>query len=162
MTVRVPLSRGMFALIDDEDAERVLALRWHAQPGRNGRWYAKRTYLKSGKYTKIGMHRFILLPPACIEVDHIDGDGLNNTRQNLRLSTRAQNSWNTGARSHSRTGLKGVSVHPGAFHAAIAVRGKSTFLGRFKTAEEAARAYDAAARVLHGEFAFLNYPVEAA
>jgi hypothetical protein len=98
--------------------------------------------------------------PQGFFVDHKDGNGLNNQRSNLRLATHAQNSSNR--RGHSKYGFKGVSEnHRGIaspYKAAIRIGGSLIHLGCFKTTEEAARAYDAAARKAHGSYAFLNFP----
>ena len=89
-------------------------------------------------------------------MDHKDGNGLNNTRNNLRLCTVSQNQCNSRVRRTSRTGYKGVCLRGNKIAARIKINGESIFLGYFKTVEDAARAYNEAAIVIHGEFARLN------
>lgn len=97
-------------------------------------------------------------------VDHIDGDGLNNQKANLRFVTNAQNMWNSKKKVMSSTGFFGVSFHKGKagkskpFISHIKAHSKSIHLGYFSTAIEAAQAYDLAAIKYHGEFARLNFP----
>lgn len=162
--VEVPLTQGKVALIDDEDAERILAHKWtlhHDPTRRRDVGYAVRYIRKadgSGR-TSIQMHREIMNAPGDMEVDHINGDGLDNRKANLRLATRAQNLRNT-HRQKGRTGYRGIYWHKRnqMFHAAIKCDGKKHSLGYYYDAEHAARAYDYAAYHLHGEFAALNFP----
>lgn len=115
----------------------------------------------------VGAHRYrpeffahIVLPPAPgMVVDHINGDPLDNRRCNLRLATLGENARNMRSRGGSSR-FKGVTWHrPSAsWYAFIRKDYKRTFLGCFRDEEEAARAYDVAARTLHGEFARLNFP----
>ena len=157
----VPLTQGKVAFIDDEDAERVLALKWQfLKPGK-GKYtgYARHLQLIGGKMRAILMHRFILgLHQCALEVDHKDGNGLNNTRANLRLATRSQNASNIRYRKTSKTGYRGVRVSRKRFEACIKVNGCPRYLGKFDDPAAAARAYDNAAREHFGEFAVLNFP----
>lgn len=108
----------------------------------------------NGARKRVYLHRYLLDAQPGQIVDHIDGDPLNNTRANLRLVTRAQNQWNRKAQQNA-SGYKGVSWHRGhqKYYARIQVHNRRHFLGYFETAEEAAEAYDAAARRLHGQHA---------
>lgn len=160
MTVRVPLTQGKVALIDDGDAERVLALKWSLHIVPNAKTlHARHAWVEDGKWRAVKLHRFILgLGPGDPHVYHWDGDGLNNQRANLRIATVQQNRWNAPARSE--TGFKGVSAtRHGAFAAYIPLaNGNARYLGTYDTAEEAARVYDAAAVTLRGDFAWTNFP----
>lgn len=159
--VEIPLTRGKVALIDEADAERVLRHKWTALPKSDGKWYARRAVMGKDKvHRTIYLHRFILDAPKGIHVDHWNGDGLDNRRSNLRLATRTQNAFNRGARNV--IGLKGVSRNGSGYRAAITAYRITHHLGTYGTAEEAARAYDAKAVELHGEFARLNFPSEGA
>jgi hypothetical protein len=92
--------------------------------------------------------------------DHIDGNGLNNQEANLRPATNSQNQMNQRLQKSSKSGFKGVSWYGATRKWQVQIKkdGKHYFLGRFSTPEEAARAYDAKARELFGEFARLNFP----
>lgn len=166
----ITLSRGKVALVDDEDYDRVNALKWHWHPGntshvKNGgqvpTGYANRRHKSGGPTTP--MHRFILGLTDLdgidnspdIEVDHINGDGLDNRRHNLRACTRAQNSHNS---KPIRGVFKGVFQRNNgkSWRAAIRVNDRLLCLGTYTTPEMAAAAYNKAAREYFGEFAYLN------
>jgi hypothetical protein len=104
------------------------------------------------------MHRLILAAAAGQWVDHIDGDGLNNRRANLRICDPNQNAANS-RRVPNTIGYRGVwrTIY-GRYYASITSKGRAVRLGSFSTAIEAAVAYDEAAKELHGEFATLNFP----
>lgn len=153
--VSVPLSRGLHALVSLQDADRVLAHRWTCSLAGHLR-YAVREY--RGK--RIYLHRFITGAMAGHSVDHIDGDGLNCQRHNLRMASRKNN--NRNRRKTDRpcsTEFKGVDRRKnGSYRAQISTDGKRKFLGYFADPQDAARAYDAAALQHFGEFACLNFP----
>lgn len=156
-TLRIPLTQGKFAIIDEEDADLVVPHRWYAQPHRRT-IYVKRSKT-SGNHTKwVYLHREIMGNPPGVQVDHRNGDGLDNRRSNLRLATNTQNHGNMRLRKTSRTGFKGVRKLRTCFSASIFVDGKTVRLGTFSSVEEAANAYDDAAREAWGEFACLNFP----
>lgn len=161
MTREIILTQGKVALVDDEDFEWLNQWKWCASRSRS-KWYALR-YVKmpgiKGTRFVVRMHRIILETPKDIFIDHIDMNSLNNQRNNLRFATNAENRCNVQKQSTSTSGYKGVSFHKhrGLWQARIMTKGKSIHLGYFDTAEEAATAYDEAAKKYHGEFARLNF-----
>ncbi len=153
---------GRMALVDDEDYGLVMLYRWHVfEHARRGRMHGPyaTAWIKDedGRRREVWMHAFLMGWPL---TDHIDGNGLNNHRSNLRAATNAQNLWNTGSRGGSSQ-FKGVHWYKrkGKWRAAIELNSKTKHLGYFADEVEAARAYDAAALRFHGEFACLNFPV---
>jgi hypothetical protein len=122
--------------------------------------YAYTTFRRDGKRVAILLHRFLLgLPPHRPLVDHIDFDGLNCRRSNMRIATRTQNNINKRTKGGGNTGYRGIErTIGGKWHARITVAKKRTNLGVYDDPADAARAYDAAAKRLFGEFAVLNFP----
>lgn len=106
------------------------------------------------------LHRFLLQPEDGMSVDHIDGNGLNNQRSNLRLATHGQNMMNRRKHVNNTSGYTGVCWDKGAekWRATLSYRGKTLHIGRFQEPADAALARDKLARELHGEFAQLNFP----
>ena len=162
----IPLTQGKVALVDDRDYVNLMAIGpWHAAKGRNT-WYAVRAFRdRSGKICRWGMHAVLLgVRGTKTVVDHRNGNGLDNRRANLRRASQAQNQINRAGNLRSgsmASKYRGVKLRRArTWEADIRINGKKTFLGSFKTAEDAARAYDAAARQYHGEFARLNFPAE--
>ena len=149
--IQVPLNLGRVALIDEQDAECVLSRSWFANPAPGGRFYAMR---QEGGRT-IYMHRTILCAPAHLDVDHANGDGLDNRRSNIRLATRSQNGANRDAPGSSG-GFRGVYRERGRYRARIWVNDRAKHLGCFDDPVDAALAYDAAASFYFGDFARLN------
>ena len=150
----IPLTRGKVALVNDEDYERVMMHKWCAVKTRN-KWYAQR---REGK-KKVSLHRFILDAKSGEECDHINGDGLDNRRCNIRIVTSQQNKWNQ-QKTHGSSIYKGVSWEKdrNKWRTGIRINNKDIHLGLFDSEEEAAKAYDAKAIELFGEYAKLNFP----
>lgn len=154
----VPLTRGCQAVIDAELAPKVGQHNWHAYP-MGARMYA-RTYTQvNGKTRALFLHQLVTGKCYGLDVDHIDGDPLNNRRSNLRLATRAQNIRNSN-KCHRPTSsvYKGVTLlrKNQRWWSKIRVDGGAIALGCYSTPEDAARAYDAAADHYFGEFAKTN------
>jgi hypothetical protein len=154
---RIPLTRGKFALVDAEDYYRLLQYKWQAMLGRTTIYATGRA---DGKATK--MHRLIMDAPDHLVVDHIDHNGLNNCKSNLRLCTSAQNSRNMFSSNGSTSRYKGVCwlKREKKWDAKIRLNGKIYNLGYFTDEIAAAKAYDKKAMELHQEFACLNFPPE--
>lgn len=157
-TKEIPLSKGKVAIVDAADYEWLNQWKWSASENRSGTWYARRSLGTRDEQHTLMMHRAILNVQSKLHVDHINGNGLDNRRFNLRLCTPAQNQYNRGICANNTSGFKGVYWVKGheKWQAQIHVNGKHYHLGFFDTAEAAAYAYDTAALELHGEFAKLN------
>lgn len=157
----VPLANtSLVALVDDDDFARVSEHPWRLAPwGKSRQKVYARAWVKiDGRWKSVVMHRFIMGLDSP-RLDHMDGNGLNNQRSNLRPATKSQNGCNRGPVRGLR--FKGVSWQKrlGKWQAAIGKDYRREYIGIFADAEEAARAYDKRAKELHGEFAWLNFPV---
>lgn len=150
----VPLSKGYEAIIDVEDAQFVGRFNWTVVVKKCNRIYAWRNIRRNGKQTTIYLHREVMNAQRGQEVDHIDGDGLNNRRVNLRITTHQQNLCNQLLRTTNKSGFKGVSwaKDRSKWRAQITVNYKMKYLGSFKTKEMAHAAYIKASMDMHCEF----------
>ena len=150
---------GLYAIVDAEDFDRVSELRWHAtRGGRDNKYYA-RAYTPTGR---VYLHRYILgVFGRGVDVDHVNRNGLDCSRKNLRACTRSQNNKNRHRISDVTSRYRGVCFNSVCrkWQAQIASGGRNRYLGIFTDEREAATAWDRAATVLHGEFACLNFPV---
>jgi hypothetical protein len=158
---RVPLTQGHYAIVDPADFPHLSRYKWRLcrTKGKNV-LYAERSIRKAnGKYSRILMHRELIYAPEGCVIDHINGNGLDNRRANLRLATVAQNAWNSKKRN-PRSGYKGVwfAAEKGLWRAAIVYHGRRIHLGYFKDKIAAAKAYDIAARKYYKQFARPNFP----
>src|SRR5688572_10043263 len=150
---RIPLTKGQFAIVDAADFGRVNQYKWHY----NSHGYAYRYAGGGRKNTKRqSMHEFIYGKPECL-IDHRDGSGLNNRRDNLRAADKSLNAANSKTRSDNTSGYRCVyESKEGNFYSQITVRGKTFNLGTFVNKKLAALAYNEAAKENFGEFARLN------
>lgn len=157
---QIPLSQGKFALVDDEDYEFLMQWKWYTYWSWNTFYVARNSSIKGGKkkcFLKI--HRVILnVSDSNLYVDHIDGNGLNNQKSNLRVCTNSENSRNRGAQANNKSGFKGVCWYAkgSKWHAQITVNKNNVHIGYFDIKEDAAHAYNEAAKKYHGEFAKMN------
>lgn len=157
----IRLTNGKPVVVDAADVEFLSQYTWVERTAGHGfcrTSYAMAMPQRDGVRKGFFMHRLLLNAQPDQFVDHIDGDGLNNTRANLRFATRSQNGANAAPSSRNTSGYKGVyfSNGHGKWAAAIRVEGARTYLGFYDTKEEAALAYNAAAIKAHGDFAYLN------
>lgn len=150
---KIGLTRGLYALVDDEDYEYLNQWKWCAMKNRK-RFYSMRV-VWGDKPKTILMHRLIMNTPKGMEVDHIDHNCLNNQKNNLRNCKPEQNQMNRLARGRSK--YLGVSYKKKYIVAQIKHNYKTIYLGYFKSEEDAAMAYDNKARELFGEYANLNF-----
>lgn len=161
MVKEIPLKRGGIAYVDDLDFENLNQYSWYGQAAKNT-VYAVRVIGKFPFQRTTLMHREIMGFPKNMEIDHINGNGLDNRRSNLRICTTAQNQRNSKKRADNTSGYKGVVFYKpyNKWMAHIRMNGKKKTIGYFDTAEQAARAYDKAAREMFGEFAKTNFNEE--
>jgi len=156
---KIPLSQGKFAIVDDADFDWLNQWKWSAHKNRNT-FYAGRKIRVGLKRKLLLMHRLILGLDFGDERqgDHINMDGLDNRRKNLRIATNAQNRRNRGKQANNTSGYKGVTWRKQRkkWQAHIQVKGKVKHLGYFTDPVEASEAYDSASQKYHGKFAQTN------
>lgn len=151
---QIPLTNGGFALVDAADFGWLTGYTWY----HSGRGYALQSSKRPGKNSGAAMHRIIMNPPKGTVADHVNGDRLDNRRCNLRIVDYLQNAQNRGKNVNSRSKYKGVcwKVENNKWQARIRVNGKQHHIGLYQTEEDAARAYNAAAILNHGDYSRLN------
>ncbi len=157
----IPLTKGQFAKVDDDDYDYLIQWKWYSKLDRNGGYYAARSSpVKNGKQKTIRMHRFLLdVNDSKLQIDHIDHDTLNNCRSNIRTATHSQNQSNRFSKNNSTSKYLGVSWSSlcNKWRSVIRKNKKDMHIGLFSNEIEAALAYDKKALELHGEFANLNF-----
>lgn len=155
------LSRGYTALVDEADYDAAVAAGpWHVDFNGTVTYAARNVRRPDGSTSTERLHTFLT---GWSNVDHRNQNGLDNRRLNLRAATQSENIANARRRKDNTSGFRGVTFNKrvGRWAAQITVDRKTRGLGYFATAEDAARAYDAAAIEAWGEFARPNFPVEA-
>lgn len=141
---KIPLSQGLFALVDD-DFE--LIHKWHVSRARYTAYAIRRD-----KKNHVLMHREIMGFPDSF-VDHINGNGLDNRKENLRLVTHAENMRNRRVQANNKSGFRGVhQKKDGFWYAQIKIDGVQKYLGCYKTPQEASAVYEKEAEIQYGEF----------
>lgn len=165
---KIKLTRGKFALVDDEDFQELSKYKWQAKTdGYN--WYAKRGYYnkETKKCVEIKMHRQIMNHPIGMKIDHINHNGLDCQKQNLRICTHGENMMNRKKKVSGISKYLGVSISKSTvrgkiykyWSAVLRADGKVYNIGKFKTEENAAIAYNIFAEKHHGQFANYNKPI---
>jgi hypothetical protein len=156
---QIKLTQNKVALVDDEDFDLLSKWKWFAHKVKRspGRFYAVRNIRNIKEERKIMMHRLVMDAPKDKCVDHIDGDGLNNQKNNLRICTTSQNFMNTEKRRNNTSGFKGVFKRPNRnkWYSVLTVNYKPRYLGSFSSPEIAHEAYEKACVKYQGEFANL-------
>lgn len=149
MAKKIPLGHGQFAIVDDEDYDKVCRHKWHVMVNKDG--------THSYAATKLKMHRMIIDAPPGYLVDHINGDTLDNRKSNLRLCTNSQNQQNTPSRGGSSK-YKGVSFNKKSkkWLAAFVFNGVRHYCGLWALEDDAARAVDKKRGEVCGDFASKN------
>lgn len=157
-TRQIPLNKDKFAIIDAADYEWLNQWKWITQQNKKTIFYATRTRWNGSGLTTIRMHRLILGVGKGEQVDHINGDGLDNRRCNLRVCSQQENTFNKRKSENKSSKYKGVSWKKQAkkWVARITINRKLTNLGYFNTQESAAHAYNEMAMKYYGEYAKLN------
>lgn len=156
---KIYLTQGKCAVVDDDDFDFLNKFKWHAFRHRKVFYAARTVNLSKTDKKRILMHRQITgLNDKVQQVDHINGDGLDNRKENLRIATNSQNQANKKVSKNNKTGLKGVSPiytkgYFCGYKAQISHQNKVIYLGCFPTPEDAHEVYKQAAKKYHGEFA---------
>lgn len=160
--MKIPLSKGHHAVIDDDDYGTISKHKWYATSAGDGRkiYAYRKTRTANGKRTQIAMHREIVAPPDSVCIDHINGDSLDNRRCNLRIATPSQNQQNRGLQRNNKSGARGVfwCADLKKWRSSIQANNKRRHLGDFSNIEDAKAVRECAEYLLHGAFAFrTNY-----
>jgi len=157
MTREIQLTQGLVALVDDEDYDTARVHKWYAHRDHRTFYAVRKVRRTNGTQAALRLHTFLTGWPMA---DHINGNGLDNQRSNLRPATNAENMRNRTRYTSNTSGFKGVTWHKQTrkWQAQINIEKRSRYLGLYDTPETAALAYDAAARQHHGDFATVNFP----
>lgn len=157
----ISLTQGFVALVDDTDYDRVSAYKWCVTKTKSNLYGIRKVRTPDGRTTSQLLHRFVMgVTDRRIYVDHVDHNGLNCQRQNLRRCVPGENSANV-RKSRGKSKYRGVSwaTDRGMWRASIRIE-KNIHLGYFADEVEAAHAYDDAARIRFGVMANCNFPLQ--
>jgi hypothetical protein len=157
----IPVGRGKYAIVDADDYERLSKYKWHVRSDGNTSYAFRWSSTRGGKKShRILMHNQIINIPEGLVCDHINRKPLDNRKTNLRPATVSQNNCNRCNTGQTTSRYRGVSqdARSNKWRAQIYANGRKINLGTFDDKVDAAKAYDAAARKYHGEFAVLNFP----
>lgn len=158
--IEVPLNKGFTAFIDDEDLPLIEgSSAWYAVTKGAVTYAARTLYDKNRTPKRFRQYMHRLIKPKIDRIDHLDGNGLNNTKGNLRAATASQNAVNSKMRSTNTSGYRGVTFNKNAnkWLAQIRINSKNTYLGLFECPIEAAKAYNKEAVEHFGEYAKINH-----
>ena len=152
---QIKLTQGKYAIVDNDDYKELNKHKWYLLDGR----YAARVSWRKGDSLGFLMHRIILKVKKEEKCDHINNNGLDNRKQNLRICTLTQNQGNRIKQKNNTSGFKGVCLDKKSnkWKSAIHIKSVTKCLGRYKDKIEAAKEYDKAAKKYFGEFARLNF-----
>jgi len=155
----IPLTQGLYALVDGEDYERLNRHKWCAQKSKNTYYAARNITIQNGKQQKVRMHREILELSKDVQADHRNGCGLDNRKVNLRPATNQQNQFNRFPQKNVSSRYKGVGWHKfnKKWQAQIQHNNERIHLGYFDSEITAAKTYDQKAKELFGGFANCNF-----
>jgi len=149
----IKLTQGKQAIVDDEDYATLIKRKWCVKISTHKKNDYAYGWVRGSRGNGIFMHREIMECPLGMSIDHINGNGLDNRKNNLRVCTQSQNRMNTRVGGNN---YKGLSRNKNSWQVNIGVGGKKIYVGLFGSAADAARAYNGAAIKYHGEFAKLN------
>jgi hypothetical protein len=157
----IPVGQGKYAIVDADDYDRLAKYKWQLWSSRDTYYAFRETSARGGKKRqRVLMHREIIDIPEGMVCDHANRKSLDNRKANLRQATASQNGCNTCKRVKKTSRYRGVSqdARSNKWRAQIRVNGRNIYLGVSDDEVDAAKAYDAAAKKYHGEFAVLNFP----
>ena len=160
MSKKIPLTKGKSAIVDNNDYDILAKYSWYSNESSTTPYaYRSRWISGENRSVEIPMHHVVM---NCVgrgeEVDHINGNGLDNRKENLRFVTRAQNNWNQKPRNCTSSRYKGVSWNKRReyWESYIQVNNRKHHLGSYQNEEMAALAYDLSALCMRGEYARVN------
>lgn len=165
MSRLIPLTQGKYATVDDADFEYLNQWKWHYKPSGDNGYAVRKQYEGKGGNSKRGyycrsipMHRLIMDSPEGMDVDHINGVGLDNQRKNLRVCTHQENLQNSAHRSDNTSGYRGVTWDKKLkkWFVRCTANGVNHHVGYFLDVKEAALAYNVVAKKYYGEYARFN------